>query len=121
MNRNLQLIQNFVLTHTLCRKNYSPQERKPLECITNAGNKHNTGKNTNKEFVCSDCGIKYRHYSSLYKHRKRVHPDMQVKGSIACNEEGCSFTCYYTAQLREHLTNTHLMDIESESLTFKSQ
>ena len=69
--------------------------------------------------VCSHCGKSYRQYASLYKHIKKSHCE-DTGGQIHCMENGCLFTCHYIAQLREHLTGKHDINIAEETIMFSN-
>ena len=70
---------------------------------------------------CTSCNKTYVHRASLFKHMQKHHHDQSPgTGTVACQEEGCTFTCRYLAQLRKHLTVCHSISIESENITFQT-
>ena len=68
---------------------------------------------------CKECGKKYQHYSSLYKHMRQVHSTVS-SGRITCKEHECPFSCHYISQLREHLRVKHGIKMEEEQLMFSN-
>ncbi len=70
-------------------------------------------------FTCTECNKKYNHYSSLYKHKIRVHPTQSI-GKINCKENGCSFNCHFIAKLRHHLTVKHCINMKEEQIIFST-
>ncbi len=68
---------------------------------------------------CKECGKKYQHYSSLYKHMRQVHSTVS-SGRIMCKEHVCPFSCHYISQFREHLRVKHGIKMEEEQLMFSN-
>ena len=77
------------------------------------------GASTNFKYVCPHCNKSYRLYASLYKRKKKRHAE-EVGGQIKCEENGCSFTRHYIAQLGEHLASNHHVNISQETITFSN-
>lgn len=70
-------------------------------------------------FPCHICGKYFAHGSSLYRHKKSVHPQLQ-SGSICCQETKCSFSCRTLQDFRRHLKCFHDLCMEEECKTFDS-
>ena len=76
-------------------------------------------KSPTETMNCTECGKKYKHYSSLYKHKQQVHSTNST-GQINCNENGCSFSCHFINKLRQHLALKLGMKMEEEQLVFST-
>ena len=76
-------------------------------------------KSPSETMNCTECGKKYKHYSSLYKHKQQVHSTIST-GQINCNENGCSFSCHFINKLRQHLALKHGMKMEEKQLVFST-
>ena len=70
-------------------------------------------------FPCHICGKYFAHGSSLYRHKKTVHPQLQ-SGSICCQEKSCSFLCRTLQEFRIHLKCNHNLCMEEECKDFDS-
>ena len=70
-------------------------------------------------FPCHVCGKYFAHGSSLYRHKKSAHPQLQ-SGNIFCQEKNCSFSCRTLQELRSHLKHTHDVYMEEEYKDFDS-
>ena len=68
---------------------------------------------------CKECGKKYKHYNSLYKHMRQVHSTVS-SGRITCKEHECPFSCHDISQLREYLRVQHGIKMEEEQLMFSN-
>lgn len=93
-----------------------------LQLKSNPQRKMQTNPNSKENKTChscADCGKTYKHYSSLYKHRKQVHSATNP-GSIKCQETGCAYNCHYLHHLRQHLTSAHHIAMEKDSVKFAS-
>ena len=77
-----------------------------------------------KGLICGICNKVYKHRGSLHHHMKRVHksdkPHTTGSESILCKEAECSFHCRHLAQLRQHLSLEHGIEMMTEKKTFKS-
>ena len=77
-----------------------------------------------KGLICGICNEVYKHRGSLHHHMKRVHksdkPHTTGSESILCKEAECSFHCRHLAQLRQHLSLQHGIEMMTEKKTFKS-
>lgn len=73
----------------------------------------------NETLNCTECGKKYKHYSSLYKHRQQVHSSNST-GQITCKEYECLFSCRFISALRQHLVLKHEMKMEEKQLVFST-
>ena len=105
---------------------FSTKTKSKIEVLpTNVKDKENKVPLTidhknSEQLVCLECGKKCKHYSSLYKHKKSSHTNKQADGPMRCMESGCTYTCHFLSQLRDHLKIQHAMPIEVESHTFES-
>ena len=87
-------------------------------------NQSNPRTSAHKGLVCNICNKVYKHRGSLHHHMKRVHKNDKShttgSESILCKEAGCSFHCRHLAQLRQHLSLEHGIEMMTEKKTFKS-
>ena len=58
----------------------------------------------------------YQTRSGLFKHKKALH--YEHSGTLHCQEPNCHFTTQRLIQLREHLTNTHNIEMKLKTMTF---
>lgn len=92
-----------------------------IDC-SNKENMHGVKPRTPKcdSFLCSVCGIRYKHYSSLYKHNKSFHQTSTTKpGPIKCMESACSFSCTRINYLQKHLSTVHNQEFHHETKKFQ--
>ena len=74
-------------------------------------------------FMCHTCAKQYQHCPELYKHIQQQHNGGNTSShgnTIACKEDGCTYTCRYLAQLRTHLSKKHLFRFAPTTKEFKS-
>ena len=111
-------------THSLL----PPQAKNQTNFITSTpstGTSHVKKRNIKKEKMddnmhhCNLCNKKYNHYASLYKHKKSAHKETAA-GHIKCLETGCTYTCHYIQQLRNHLEGHHQLKMNTDELNFQS-
>lgn len=90
--------------------------------LCNDSNKENRPAKVKKsECVCSECGIRYKHRSSLFKHIQKAHQTSTTKpGSVKCLEKGCTFSCTRTNFLQQHLVTAHDIQFHQETKEFKN-
>ncbi len=111
---NVQL--NSLSTNvTICDSETHDSVREQVKDV----NKHKNKENLKQDLICTECGKKYRHYSSLYKHKQQVHSIIS-SGKIACREPDCLFSCSFISKLHDHLKQAHGKVIEEEEATFSS-
>ena len=68
-------------------------------------------------FPCHICGKNFAHQSSLYRHKKLAHPQLQ-SGSIHSQERNCLFSCRTLQEFRMHLKFIHDLCMEEECKDF---
>ena len=74
-------------------------------------------------FMCHTCAKQYQHRSGLYKHIQQQRNGGNTSShvnTIACKEDGCTYTFQYLAQLRTHLSEKHLFTFATTTKEFKS-
>lgn len=97
------------------------QDKKPNRYRGNTTHMSKSHQNSaTPQLTCVQCGKEYKHYASLYKHKKSAHPEVALCGSINCGESGCTFACRYIFKLREHLSLQHGIKMQDETLHFKT-
>lgn len=100
----------------------APKPSAPQKTIPPDSKPQENDENKRQKLSCRICGSIYRYRAGLYKHMKAKHPkETPNKGTISCQEDGCTFRCRYLSELRDHLTFCHSLPSESENLTFQSQ
>jgi hypothetical protein len=75
--------------------------------------------NSSDVYRCSHCIKTYQYRQNLTKHIRNVH-GLSTGGTITCLEDGCTFSCRYIQQLRDHLKNGHSLLFTYEKKTFTS-
>ncbi len=133
-NSQLSICRSLLTTHVLqlsnlplqslesstqhCSSSSNESDTAPKLTISKTEQSETKDFVTSKQNMCSVCGKCYSRYSSLYKHKKKSHNDCtEVSGHIECKEEECF---HYIAQLRNHLTSSHNITIEEETMLFSN-
>ena len=94
--------------------------RPVLHNITNVTSKTNTSTNSNT-LQCSFCNMVYSTRAGLYKHLIKNHSEEQeIKASIKCLENCCTFSGRVLSDLRTHLQMEHQIPMEYEEKIFNS-
>ena len=66
------------------------------------------------------CKFFFASRSGLQRHMTSKHQDALTTYSIKCKEEGCTYTCRYISNVRDHLKARHDVAMEMETMIFNS-
>lgn len=89
--------------------------------LKNVKTSHSSKKE--KKYKCSSCSSSFTRKSSLKRHMQQKHPlacttaDL-LTGNCICHD--CGFKCHRITDLRKHLTRTHNVIFQSESITMEN-
>ena len=88
--------------------------------LKNVKTSHSSKKD--KKYKCSSCSSSFTRKSSLKRHMQQKHPHActtaDLTGNCICHD--CGFKCHRITDLRKHLTRTHNVIFQSESITMEN-
>ena len=79
-----------------------------------------TTKTQSEDYKCKVCNKQYKWRKSLNRHEKLHLTNHVFKETITCPQIDCSFTSLTLAEMNQHYTSQHGLQIEEEHLSFQN-